>query len=82
MAAVAVPESEQVISEAYIGNIKLAKGTQVLFSFDIKSLDVVEKIRLQQCIDLSLHGRSAWGTLTFSVFKKAFIHQDVSYRRN
>ena len=75
-----VSEPKQVISHSNVNDVVFSKRPKIFFSFDIKSLDVIEEVCLKQCIDIRLHCMSTWCTFSLPVFKQAFIHKRVTNR--
>ena len=82
MSAVAVAESKQVIPQADIHDIIFTQCAQELPAFDVKSFDFIEKIGLQQRIDIGLNRVCTWLAPAAAIIEQPFTDQCVADGRD
>ena len=82
MSAVAVAESKQVIPQADVHDIIFTQCAQELSAFDVKSFDFIEKIGLQQRIDIGLNRVCTWLAPAAAVIEQPFTDQCVADGRD
>ena len=82
MTAVTVAEAEKVISQTDVRDIVFAQGAKILPSLDVKSLDIVEEVGLQQGVDIGLYRVGAGGSFSLVIGQQTFVDQRVADGRN
>ena len=82
MSAVAVAKSEQVIPQADVHDLIFTQCAQELPAFDVKSFDFIEKIGLQQRIDIGLNRVCTWLAPAAAVIEQPFTDQCVADGRD
>lgn len=70
MATVAVPEAEQIIPQADVGNIVFAQSAQILFALDVEPFDFIKKVAFKQGIDVCLDGVGTRCAFAFVALKQ------------
>ena len=78
MTAVAVAEAEEVVAQADVDDVILAKGAEKFFAFDVEAFDFIEKIAFEQRVHIGLYGVGAWGAFARNVFEQALIDERVA----
>ena len=59
MPAVPVTEPQKVIPKTNVYDIILPQRSEIVFSLDVKPFDLIEKIALQQGVEIQLHRMNA-----------------------
>ena len=78
MAGVTAPVTQQVIAKASIHDIILAQCPQIILSLDVKPLDLIEDIGLQQGVYIGRDGLHGWLALTVPLLQEALRHKRVA----
>ena len=78
MTAVPITKAQQIIAKADVNDIVFSECTEVGLAFDVKSLDLIEKVALQKRVHICLHRMGAGCAFALAVIQESFVDQRIA----
>ena len=76
--AVLITKAQQIIAKADVNDIVFSECTEVGLAFDVKSLDLIEKVALQKRVHICLHRMGAGCAFALAVIQESFVDQRIA----